>query len=58
MFYFGTSPSTGSHHILWVKVCNPEKDAVSRPKQRRAVVEQAASFRDCVVIVVRSTGED
>lgn len=36
-------------HILWVKVCNPEKDAVSRAcAEAGGVVEQAASFRDCV----------
>ena len=35
-------------HILWVKVCNPEKDAVSRAcKEAGGAVERAASFRDC-----------
>ena len=34
-------------HILWVKVCNPEKDAVSRAcKEAGGAVERAASFRD------------
>lgn len=45
-------------HILWVKVCNPEKDAVSRAcTEAGGAVEPAASFRDCLVIV-RPTGGD
>lgn len=45
-------------HILWVKVCNPEKDAVSRGCGGRPGGGTRTSSVDCVRVRLARTGRE